>query len=459
MQKQEKIKGAVFRSIDSSILNNINVGIYRNTPGPKGKFIEVNAALIRMFGYTNKEEFLRKVKPADTYVHPRQRKEFSDRLLKKGFVKRQKLTLKRKDGSLAYAHVTAVAVKGAAGRIKWFDGIIEDVTEMELEQARFRLIFEHSPIAIWEEDFSSVGQLLQGLKRKGVTNVRKYLTDHPDEVIKAFRKIRILDVNKAALALYGAKSKNELISNFGRTVTKGALRVLIDEFTTLFKGGHFYEAEFKSRTLSGKLYDVVLRVSVPDGYEKSLSRVIVTIQNISEQKRLEAYLQKTAQQDSLTKLFNSRTITRRLDEELVRAKRYNKDLSCLMLDVDNFKTINDKFGHQKGDQIIKQVASIIRNSVRRSDIVGRYGGDEFLVILTETKPDNARVAAERIRSLLMALNFKTRQHTALNITISVGISGFPSANTVESKDLIALADKALYQAKESGRNRIVLAGA
>ena len=449
-------KLATLKNIDSSILNNINVGIYRNTPGPKGRFIEVNATLVEMFGYTDKEEFLKKVYPSYTYFYPKERKIFSNLLLRKGFVKRKKLILKKKDGSTFYAHVTATVVKDKKGKVKWFDGIIEDVTKIEHQQERFKLIFEHSPVAIWEEDLSIFARLLRKLRNNGVTDIRKYLFQHQEIATKTFRKIKILDINKAAINLYGAKTKRELIYNFGKTFTQGAIKVIIDEFVALSNGERFFEAEFKSKTLDGKMYDVLLRVSVPDGYEKSFSRVIVTIQNITEAKRLERHLKTMAQQDSLTKLLNSRAISKRLEEELIRAKRYHANLSCLMLDVDYFKVVNDKFGHQRGDQILKRVASVIKNSLRRSDIVGRYGGDEFFVILTETESKNAKIAAERIRKLISSLSFKFQKKIPLKITISVGISGYPSKEVKDFRDLIAQSDKALYLAKASGRDCIVL---
>ena len=443
--------------IAGSILDNINVGIYRNTPGPKGKFIEVNKALIKMFGYITKEEFLKKVHPSDVYIDRLQRKKFSDLLVRKGFVRRKELKLRKKDGTPCLVNITATAVKDSRGRVRWFDGIIEDVTQIKQEQERFRLIFEHSPIAIWEEDFSQVTRLLQKLKKQKIGDIRKYLTQHSDIVVKTFRNIKILDVNKAALTLYGARTKRELIKNFGRTFAVGAIKIFIDEFVALAEGQKFFQAEFKSKTLSGKLYDVLLRVSVPDGYERSFSRIIVTLQDITEQKRLEQHLKRMAQLDSLTKLLNSRAISKRVEEELIRAKRYNLDLSCLMIDIDYFKVINDKFGHQKGDQILKRVALLVRDSLRRSDIIGRYGGDEFFVILTDTKSENATVAADRLRKIVSTYSFKSTKKSPIKLTISIGISGYPSKDVKDFRDLIAQADKALYLAKASGRDYFVMA--
>ena len=331
------------------------------------------------------------------------------------------------------------------------------ITDFERQKERFRRIFEYTPIAIWEEDFSAFARLLKKLRAQGTTNFRKYFSEHTDVVRQTFRKVKVIDVNKTALALYGAKTKHELIASLGRTFTKDAARILVDEFSALAEGKNYFEAQFKTRTLQGKLYDVLLKVSVPRDYEKTFSSVYVTIQDIREQKSLERHLKRVAQQDSLTGVLNSRAILNRLEEELIRSRRYHSDLSCFMLDIDHFKTVNDRFGHQRGDQILKKVARIIKDGLRRTDIVGRYGGDEFLVILTETKPQNAKVAAERLRGLVNSFNFSSSRQAPFKITISIGISGFPSEQVKHFKDLVSRADKALYQAKTLGRDRIVLA--
>lgn len=320
----------------------------------------------------------------------------------------------------------------------------------------FKFLFENSPIAMWEGDFSAYGRLVGGLKNNGISDMRKYLIHNLDTVKKTFRKVQIRNVNRAALALSGAKTKGQFTSHITKTLTHEALKVIIEGFLTFSQGKDFFEAELKSKTVRGKPYDVLLRVSTPRGYEKSLSDVIVTAQDITARKRLEHNLRLMAQQDSLTKLLNSRAISNRLDEELIRSRRYGVDLSCLMVDVDNFKVVNDKFGHQRGDQILKKVAVAVKNTLRRSDIVGRYGGDEFFVILTQTKAENAKVAAERIRKIINSLSFKSPYTTPIKVTMSIGISGYPYVDVKNYRDLIDQADKALYLAKASGRNCVVL---
>lgn len=137
-----------------TLVENLNVGVYRNTPGEKGKFLEVNSALIRMFGYESKDEFL-KLNVSDLYYYPEERKKFNEKMLREGFVKNEEIQLKRKDGSLMWGSVTAKAVRDEQGNVKYYDGIIEDITdrkkaeeELIKQKTYFQALFESSPEAI-----------------------------------------------------------------------------------------------------------------------------------------------------------------------------------------------------------------------------------------------------------------------------------------------------------------------
>ena len=318
------------------------------------------------------------------------------------------------------------------------------------------MIFEYLPIAIWEEDLSILAKLRKNLESRSVMNFRNYLTTNPELVKKTFRQIKIIDINKAAVKLYGAKSKEALISNLGKNFSPDLLNILIDEFASLLEGKSSFESEFKMRATDGTTHDVLIKVAVPDLYKDSFYRVIVTLQDITDRKKLERNLRQRAQIDGLTKLLNHNSIAQRLEQEVLRAKRYRLTLSCFMIDLDNFKSVNDQFGHQKGDQVLKRVATLIKNSLRKVDIVGRYGGDEFLVILPETNPENAKIAAKRIQDLFYSKPFKFQKGAPITITLSTGISGYPRHEVEHGKDLIALADKAMYKAKKMERDRIVI---
>jgi two-component system cell cycle response regulator len=152
--------------------------------------------------------------------------------------------------------------------------------------------------------------------------------------------------------------------------------------------------------------------------------------------------------DGLTGVKNHKYIYERLEEEIHKAKRYHKQLSIILLDIDHFKEVNDTHGHQTGDIVLKQVAQLIKENIRNIDILGRYGGEEFIVILPETNEPGAFLLAERIRKSFMDSNFSLKN---IKLTISGGVAALADDNALS---LIDKADKLLYVAKKNGRNRI-----
>ena len=159
--------------------------------------------------------------------------------------------------------------------------------------------------------------------------------------------------------------------------------------------------------------------------------------------------------DPLTRALNRRFLPTILSREISLATHSNAQLSLIMLDVDHFKAINDQFGHSAGDVVLKQVAEIISDNVRLSDFVFRYGGEEFLIVLVETSPQEAHVVAERIREQLAARDMRLPAGGSMRVTASLGIAAFQ--DHPDYNELIENADQALYQAKNSGRNRTAIA--
>lgn len=158
--------------------------------------------------------------------------------------------------------------------------------------------------------------------------------------------------------------------------------------------------------------------------------------------------------DALTGCYNRRGFDEHLQVELTRAKRYDRPLALMLVDLDAFKRINDKLGHQSGDHVIRRFAELLTNTFRTTDIISRYGGDEFAVIFPETTLEEAARLAERIRLLLHGL-FPDPQ-ISRGVTASFGVAAFP-ADAALSEDLVASADRALYAAKTAGRDRVVAA--
>ncbi len=171
---------------------------------------------------------------------------------------------------------------------------------------------------------------------------------------------------------------------------------------------------------------------------------------------LRTILEHQSIRDSLTNLFNRRFMEIALDRELRRAVRHQKPLAVLMLDIDHFKQLNDTYGHEAGDVVLREVAGVMRQAVRSEDTVCRYGGEEFVAILPELGIEDALSRAESIRHMVSELRIYHRGEALREVTISIGVAVYP--NNGDSLDqLLSLSDRALYEAKHLGRNRVVLA--
>ena len=158
--------------------------------------------------------------------------------------------------------------------------------------------------------------------------------------------------------------------------------------------------------------------------------------------------------DGLTGIANRRHIEERLHEMWEHAARLNEPLSCVMCDIDKFKSVNDTYGHQAGDAVLKQFAEVLSHEAREIDRVGRYGGEEFIVLLPGTVLDAAVTFAERVRSAIEERTF-TFEGGSLRRTVSAGVAAWPHPRVHSHEELIKAADSALYVAKETGRNRVI----
>lgn len=169
-------------------------------------------------------------------------------------------------------------------------------------------------------------------------------------------------------------------------------------------------------------------------------------------------LEKLSISDGLTGLFNHRHIQIVLHEEFERAKRTGEPVTIIMFDLDHFKQVNDTYGHQVGDRVLRESAGILRGSAREIDKLGRYGGEEFIAILPGTDMGEGCIFAERVRRRLESHAFPLGDHPPIHMTISAGITTFPAHAASEPADLVRRADEALYSAKTAGRNRVFRSG-
>lgn len=178
--------------------------------------------------------------------------------------------------------------------------------------------------------------------------------------------------------------------------------------------------------------------------------------DISDRKTLENELEEMATRDPLTGLFNRREMSRVLEEELERARRYQRPMALLWIDFDHFKDINDTFGHAAGDAVLRSISRLLLGSVRSVDSIGRFGGEEFVIVLPEMDLEGARDTAERLRRKVAEEPQPLGDGKEVPLTISVGVAVYPDHGQ-SAATLCAAADKAMYLAKERGRNCVAMA--
>lgn len=213
------------------------------------------------------------------------------------------------------------------------------------------------------------------------------------------------------------------------------------------------------RRLICELFDVVRVAEESEARYQELEQRMLSLQreNLDLVVRNRT-LSEVSSRDTLTGLYNRWYVIEKIDSELNRAIRHGSPMSLLMLDIDHFKRINDTWGHPAGDEVLKSVGKMLRESCRVYDVPGRYGGEEFCIVLPETRPGNTTVVAERIRKRLESTELPLGDGSVA-VTASIGIAGMDVAeesDILSPAALIDRADRALYSAKSRGRNRIEL---
>jgi diguanylate cyclase (GGDEF)-like protein len=193
-----------------------------------------------------------------------------------------------------------------------------------------------------------------------------------------------------------------------------------------------------------------------DFIEHMASIIAICLENVISNEMLK-YIGLT---DALTGVYNRRYIDRRLLEEIARARRQAYRISCMYIDIDHFKLVNDSVGHQGGDEVLREVANRIKAELRLSDALGRFGGEEFVVLLIDADLGSATMVAQRIRSSIADRPFELSSGEPIPVSVSIGVAtldDFERDHAIEgvAQELVAHADTALYQAKEGGRNRVV----
>jgi diguanylate cyclase (GGDEF)-like protein len=210
---------------------------------------------------------------------------------------------------------------------------------------------------------------------------------------------------------------------------------------------HARLSAYRRRLLFAAAITLALAAGLATRLARPVARVLADLARLTHQ----------SQTDALTNIANRRALDERLDAEVDHARRLGTSVAFLIADIDNFKSINDRFGHQTGDEVLRRVAAVFADAVRVLDLPGRYGGEEIAVVAPGTNLSGARAMADKIRGRIEELELRSPDGEVFPVTVSFGAACYPAQRSVE--ELVAAADAALYEAKRNGKNRVVTATA
>ena len=291
-----------------------------------------------------------------------------------------------------------------------------------------------------------VGTVVAAYDDPAITDLQVRIDRYP-ELVTALRTNRPVLIGDIAQDPMFADTR-ELWKREGRTPPIRSVLAIPFGLDRRRSGIFFLRTERGDRALTGEDADfaeVVIRAAVA-----AIRRAHALESTRADNRRLE----ELATTDALTRLINRRALLERLSVEVDRARRFKSQLSLLMLDLDHFKQVNDVRGHLAGDDILRQMGTLLAGVVRTIDVVARYGGEEFVLILPETSTEGAAVFAERLRERVAEEPFELDGAKGFHLTCSIGVATFPSPHVASTEDLFARADEALYRAKSGGRNQV-----
>ncbi|WP_232502799.1 PAS domain S-box protein [Solidesulfovibrio magneticus] len=407
-----------------NLIENSPIGIFESTPN--GKYLAANPSLARIYGYDSAEDLINRVSSieSDIYVNESERTQTTDQLKNcclYGLEQRRK----RKDGTIAWVSLFMRSVRDKFGNINSYEGFVSDITdrkraenELKESEEKFRLIVETS--------------------NQGIVAVNQYFEiTYSNKIIQK-------------LAGYSEKELHELHidsiflscgeESFSRTIINATERSIP-------------KLECRIRNKDGECFWVLFSSSPISRLDNSSGGAFIMITDISEQKNLELNLLMLATKDGLTGVSNRHHFMEISGALLSSATRYNTEFSVAIFDIDNFKMVNDTWGHSAGDMVLKKICTLATAEFRSSDIIGRLGGEEFAISMPETSLENAAAAVERFRTIVESTIFEYDE-IPINITISSGVAAC-SKHTKAIDCLLKSADNFLYKAKRHGRNQTV----
>ncbi|MCP4136366.1 MAG: diguanylate cyclase [bacterium] len=300
---------------------------------------------------------------------------------------------------------------------------------------------------------------IQKLAEREYYNQKIYLQsvlDSQDHMIVVTTRDEIILGNNSFLSFFGYKTLND----FNRKIKSiGELAVEIEDYISKPDNGNWLNIDFENPDnqnlvafqpeglTSPRIFSInISLLSVDDqGY-------VITFTDVTELEQRSMKLEEKASYDPLTKIFNRSKFDELLVSEIERSQRYYNSLSIIFFDIDHFKRINDTYGHQIGDSVLRNLAFLVQRNIRKADIFARWGGEEFVLVLPQTEVKGAAIVAEKLRVSIRQFEFEE----VGQVTISFGVTSLTDTDTAE--ELLSRSDKALYKAKEAGRDRVITIG-
>ncbi|MBN2073197.1 MAG: PAS domain S-box protein, partial [Actinobacteria bacterium] len=496
-------------------------------------------------------------------------------LIKKDRIDPQEYRIKRKNGRTFPIISRSNPIRDDRGRFRGLRTVAIDITDYKNNQKRvlenikkYKTFFENSPVSMWEEDFSGAVKYIMGIRNTGVSDIRKYLKEHPEKLKECIKQIGIKNVNKASLKLYEARTKSDLLEGLGICLVEDATDFFIDEILAVADGKTLFEGETVNRTVTGKTINIYLTLIVMPGYEKTRSRILISILDLTSIRNAEKKLIESERQyrslfeNSLDGIYRStvdgkyidvnrslvemlgygsreellsvntrdlylspdsrpepdkrgkpfitqlkkkdktpiwveinsrvvkedsnsvyyegivRDITERIKaEEKIKylyfhdnlTGLYNKNyfeeelkrldtprqypLALIFFDINGLKIINDTFGIKRGDRLIRKISEISKDFFRKDDILVRWSGGEFAVLMPKTSKEDVKKIIERLEKV-----FIKNSSSTLPLSVSFGHS-VKSKNDKSVKVLIKTAEEKMGKHKlnvnESAHSSII----
>jgi len=370
-------------------------------------------------------------------------------------------------GKVAYLRYHLAPVFESEDLVSGMIILAEDITELKQaesavkeNESKYRLLFQSAPTAMIERDASELRTYIGRLRSSGIIDLGEYLAENPQEVFHCMNLIKTVDYNKAYLKLLEAENIEEVYKSFAKGTPDEYLRFAKEIIMMVAKGTVWEEREENLTTVKGNKRSVLGKSLIISGHEDTLSRVIMTLTDITKLKEVQEALRASEQRyrqqslrDNLTGLYNRRYLYSALSKLIETSKTDDMTLSVLFIDLDDFKQVVDTYGHLNGSLAIQEVATTIRECLKEPAYAVSYAGDEFVVVLPAEDNVQANEKASEIRLRISNTDYLNSQDIQAKLNASVGIATFPD-HASDLTGLLASADKALFEAKGSGKDTV-----